>query len=99
MTSLAEAPVAGLRGAQEGGSPPPKGISEESLRAVVAAVRAGGGMSAAEVAAALGVSRVTARRYLEHLVVTGLVHRGARYQGAGRPELEYTWPDEGGGDG
>ncbi|MGE3285826.1 MAG: response regulator [Pseudonocardia sp.] len=93
-----DALVGGLRETREDLAAPPKGISEESLRAVVAAVRSGRGMSAAEVAARLGVSRVTARRYLEHLVETGLVHRHARYQGAGRPELEYTWPD-GDGDG
>ncbi|MGE0299496.1 MAG: response regulator [Pseudonocardia sp.] len=94
-----DALVGELRDAREGLTAPPKGISEESLRAVVAAIRGRGAMSAAEVAADLGVSRVTARRYLEHLVETGLVHRRARYQGAGRPELEYTWPDDGGRDG
>lgn len=73
----------------------PKGISRESLRAVAAAVRlhCGGGLSAAEVAAVLGASRITARRYLEYLVEAGLVHRRARYHGAGRPELEYAWPE------
>jgi response regulator of citrate/malate metabolism len=77
----------------------PKGISRESLHAVVAAVckhRGGGGVSAAEVATTLGASRITARRYLEYLVESGLVRRGARYHGTGRPELEYAWlePDD-----
>lgn len=73
----------------------PKGISRESLRAVAAAVRlhGGSGLSAAEVAAVLGASRITARRYLEYLCEAGLVHRRARYHGAGRPELEYAWPE------
>jgi response regulator of citrate/malate metabolism len=87
-----------VRGLRDAGTPggPPKGISEESLRAVVAAVRSGtGAVSAAEVAATLGVSRVTARRYLEHLVESGLVHRRPRYAGSGRPELEYSWPGAG----
>lgn len=72
----------------------PKGISRESLRAVVVAVRShrGGGVSAAEVATMLGASRITARRYLEYLVEMGLVRRHARYHGAGRPEIEYAWP-------
>jgi response regulator of citrate/malate metabolism len=71
----------------------PKGISRESLQAVIAALRqcAWGGKSAEEVAHVLETSRVTARRYLEYLVESGLVLRSARYQRAGRPQLEYTW--------
>ncbi|GAA1927962.1 response regulator [Nocardioides lentus] len=69
----------------------PKGMSAETLRRVTAAVRgADGGASATEVATAVGASRVTARRYLEHLAEQGLLDRRPRY-GAGRPELEYTW--------
>jgi response regulator of citrate/malate metabolism len=46
-------------------------------------------MSAAEVASTSGSSRVTARRYLEYLVTSGMVVRSARYRSAGRPEVEY----------
>jgi response regulator of citrate/malate metabolism len=67
----------------------PKGMSAETLRAVVAVVRRSDGpQSASEVAAALGASRVTARRYLEHLAESGMLRRGQRY-GTGRPEVEY----------
>jgi response regulator of citrate/malate metabolism len=67
----------------------PKGLSTETLDTVLAAVRAGAdGLSASEVATRTGISRVTARRYLEHLADTGEVVRGYRY-GAGRPEVEY----------
>lgn len=67
----------------------PKGMSAETLRAVVAAVRdADGPLSASEVAAVLGASRVTARRYLEHLAESGMLERSPRY-GGGRPEVEY----------
>ena len=53
-----------------------------------------GARSAAELAALLGMSRVTTRRYLEYLVDAGLARRQARYGGTGRPELEYVWlPD------
>jgi len=34
-------------------------------------------------------ARVTARRYLEHLVEAGLAVREPRYGGTGRPQLEY----------
>lgn len=72
-------------------APLPKGMGRETLDAVVAAVRAGAGVSAAEVGLVIGASRITARRYLEHLADTGLVARQPRYGGAGRPELEYRW--------
>ncbi|MCH1867516.1 response regulator [Nocardioides sp. CFH 31398] len=73
----------------------PKGMSPETLSRVTAAVRdttgtEAGGASASEVAAATGTSRVTARRYLEHLAEQGALERRPRY-GAGRPELEYRW--------
>lgn len=85
----APAPAASARG---GGLP--KGVSRESLDAVVAALESTGadrGLTAVEVAELLGASRVTARRYLEYLVETGLGERRARYGGSGRPQLEYSW--------
>lgn len=48
------------------------------------------GQSAAEVAVGLGVSRVTARRYLEAMADAGMLARRPRYGAAGRPVLEYT---------
>ena len=44
-----------------------------------------------EVMEALGMSRVTARRYLEYLADAGTVSRTARYGTPGRPENEYRW--------
>ncbi|MBB3083861.1 response regulator [Geodermatophilus sabuli] len=72
-------------------APLPKGMGRETLDAVVAAVRAAEGLSAAETGELIGASRITARRYLEYLADTGLVDRAPRYGGAGRPELEYRW--------
>lgn len=72
----------------------PKGMSPESLRQVVTVLReARAGLSATEVASAIGASRVTARRYLEHLADGGSVERAPRYGGTGRPEVEYRWAD------
>jgi response regulator of citrate/malate metabolism len=80
-----------LRG-RSASAPLPKGMSAESLRQVVAALRAAdSAMSATEVAEATGSSRVTARRYLEHLADEGSVIRAPRYGGSGRPEVEYRW--------
>ncbi|WP_137293566.1 response regulator [Nocardioides dongxiaopingii] len=68
----------------------PKGMSAETLRAVVVVVRASdSALSASEVAELVGASRVTVRRYLEHLADTGTLERGQRYGGGGRPEVEY----------
>lgn len=75
-----------------GGAPLPKGMSPETLRDVTAALReAGTGLSATEAAGLVGASRVTVRRYLEHLADDGLAERRPRYGGTGRPEVEYRW--------
>ncbi|MEU8269056.1 response regulator [Sphaerisporangium sp. NPDC049002] len=72
------------------GGPLPKGMTGPTLEAVAGELRkAPGGVSAQSVGAAIGVSRVTARRYLEHLVGTGSVRRVPQYGGLGRPELLY----------
>ena len=49
---------------------------------------ADGPLSAADAAGVTGVSRVTARRYLEHLAESGRAARSLRY-GGGRPENAY----------
>ncbi|WP_205873157.1 response regulator [Mycobacterium camsae] len=50
-------------------------------------------MSAAEVAAAIGISRATAQRYLASLATTGEVSVGLRYGTTGRPEQEFAAGD------
>jgi len=90
---LAQDDVDGLFGALRGtvdAGGLPKGISRESLDAVAAALQEAP-RTAVEVAADLGASRVTARRYLEYLVETGLAVRHARYGTTGRPQTEYRW--------
>lgn len=67
----------------------PKGLSVETLERVTADLRAHEPVSAAETAGRLGMSRVSVRRYLEHLVATGAVQRAPRYGTPGRPESEY----------
>ncbi len=69
----------------------PKGLSADTLERVTAGVRANGPLSAAEAATLLGMSRVAARRYLEHLADAGRVIRSPRYGTPGRPETEYRW--------
>lgn len=70
----------------------PKGMLVETLAAVTDWLRAGPApASATEVAAALSMSRVTARRYLDHLTETGSAAKAPRHGSPGRPELEYRW--------
>ena len=84
--------LATLRGSDSGSLP--KGMSPESLDAVVMVLRPSSeGLSATEVAGVLSASRVTARRYLESLADSALVVRRSRYGSAGRPEVEYRWVD------
>lgn len=52
--------------------------------------RTEGALGAAEVGEQLGMSRVSARRYLDRLVAEGRVEVVPRYGGTGRPELRYS---------
>lgn len=69
----------------------PKGLSPATRLAVSDALVGVDteGLSASDVAALTGVSRVSARRYLEHLVEIGEVELSMRYGAAGRPEHRY----------
>ena len=71
----------------------PKGLNATTLDHVRTAVRdAVEPLTASEVAGRCGLSRVTARRYLEHIAVEGVVSLSMRYGGTGRPEHLYAWP-------
>ena len=48
-------------------------------------------LSASECAALAGLSRISARRYLEFFAETGRVKVRLRYGAAGRPERRYRW--------
>ncbi|MFG3135577.1 response regulator [Streptomyces sp. NPDC048211] len=74
----------------------PKGLSSPTLEAVTRALRAApDGVTAAAAGLELGISRITARRYLEHLVTAGRAVRSPQYGQIGRPELHYRWLAEG----
>lgn len=70
----------------------PKGLIAETLDAVSAFVRDSAvPVSATEVGQSLDLSRVTVRRYLEHLVATKQAIKQPRHGTPGRPEYEYRW--------
>jgi len=70
----------------------PKGLSRTTMQAVRDALAEhDGSASAQEIGDRVGVSRVSARRYLEHLVAEGLARVAPRYGVTGRPENRYLW--------
>ena len=70
----------------------PKGLIAETLEAVSHEVRESAEpVSATEVGQRLELSRVTVRRYLEHLVATKQAIKQPRHGTPGRPEYEYRW--------
>lgn len=82
--------MAALRGTPSP-STSPKGIAPRTLDAVARSLREGDGpMTASEVGAAVGVSRVTAWRYLERLADDGVLVRQTEYGRAGRPQVRYA---------
>jgi response regulator of citrate/malate metabolism len=70
----------------------PKGAAPQTTDEIARAVRdCAAGLTADEAAAQVGVSRVTAWRYLERLADEGTVTRNTDYGRAGRPKTRYQW--------
>ncbi|KAA0024294.1 response regulator [Antrihabitans cavernicola] len=67
----------------------PKGLSAETGALVLDAVRTDGELSSSECADRVGLSRVSARRYLEHYLAKGALEIRLQYGKAGRPERRY----------
>lgn len=67
----------------------PKGLSPETATEVARVLGEWGELSAQECADAVGISRVSARRYLEFYVAQGSASVRLQYGGAGRPERRY----------
>ncbi|HET9422692.1 MAG TPA: response regulator [Nocardioides sp.] len=66
----------------------PKGLSVPTADSVLEVLSSGVEVSASECAEQVGISRVSARRYLEHFVETGRAVVRLQY-GGGRPERRY----------
>ncbi|MPY47767.1 response regulator [Streptomyces sp. K1PN6] len=70
----------------------PKGLSVETADLIERALRdTDSTLSATECATATGISRVSARRYLEYFHAAGSADVSLRYGAAGRPERRYSW--------
>ena len=70
----------------------PKGLSPESAELVAGVLRAADDdLSASECAERTGLSRVSARRYLEYFVEARRAEVRLQYGAAGRPQRRYAW--------
>lgn len=69
----------------------PKGIDGLTLEKIIAVFqdKAQGPISATEMGDRIGVSRTTARKYMEYLVSAGTLHVNLDYTTKGRPERRY----------
>lgn len=92
---LAQADIDRVFGAVRAPAPSralPKGLSEPTMRLVIARLREQEEpTSASEIGDRAGLARVSARRYLEHVVTLGWAEVSLRYGAAGRPERLYRW--------
>ncbi|MFI6868738.1 response regulator [Nocardia sp. NPDC050406] len=70
----------------------PKGIAPQTLEEITRVLRAAPeGVTAGDAGRNIGVSRVTAWRYLERLADDGVVRRQTDYGRTGRPRVRYVW--------
>ncbi|MCY7782229.1 MULTISPECIES: two-component system response regulator DctR [unclassified Bacillus (in: firmicutes)] len=70
----------------------PKGLNHFTMNEVTAFLKQQtASLSAEEVAKALGIARVTARRYLDYLEKNGTIKLDVQYGGVGRPVNRYVF--------
>lgn len=73
----------------------PKGLNEFTLNEITATIQSQEvPRSAEEVAGAIGIARVTARRYLDYLEKNGVIRLDVQYGGVGRPVNRYVYNKE-----
>jgi response regulator of citrate/malate metabolism len=92
VSAAAQSDIDRLFGTTTSSKPLPKGLSSETAELVGNALReAAADLSASECAARTGLSRISARRYLEYFAKTGRAKTRLRYGATGRPERRYRW--------
>ena len=91
VSAAAQSDIDRVFGTKTLSKPLPKGLSVETAELVSDVLRAAASdLSASECATRAGLSRISARRYLEFFAETGRVKVRLRY-GGGRPERRYRW--------
>lgn len=80
----------GNRNAATPDEPLPKGLQEQTMKQIMNYLQnQDEARSAEEVSESIGIARVTARRYLEHLEKSGVLAIDMHYGGVGRPLNRY----------
>ncbi|WP_242223189.1 response regulator [Bacillus cereus group sp. BfR-BA-01380] len=70
----------------------PKGLNKFTLNEIITYVKQQEEpLSAEDAARAIGIARVTARRYLDYLEKRGVIHLAVQYGGVGRPINRYMF--------
>lgn len=71
----------------------PKGIQDKTLRIICDFMKgaAGAELTSEEIADRVGLSRVTVRRYMNHLLEKGEITGRMNYETGGRPCMVYRW--------
>ena len=73
----------------------PKGLSKITLKKVLEAIQQhNGGFTTQQIADKLDISRITIRKYLNHLVNIGVLSEDAEYYTSGRPVSVFTVESE-----
>lgn len=73
----------------------PKGIDADTLQRIIKIVSARTTeCTSQEMGELMGVTRVTARRYLEYMAAKGMLQRRKIYNNIGRPATKYMWREE-----
>jgi response regulator of citrate/malate metabolism len=91
VSAAAQSDIDRVLGTVSLSKPLPKGLSNETAQLVEDVLRTTeSDLSATECATQVGLSRISARRYLEFFAETGRVKVRLRY-GTGRPERRYRW--------
>lgn len=71
--------------------PLPKGLNKQTLKQILSYIeRHGKPLTAEETAEGVGIARVTARRYLDHMQKSGQVEIAIQYGAVGRPLNRYS---------
>lgn len=72
----------------------PKGIDERTLAHIMAVLRVQTGpFSLKDIEPLTGISRISLKKYFDHLAENGSLGSDKNYSGAGRPATLYTWLD------
>lgn len=97
LSSLSQQSIDSILGAQRdrGQDQLPKGIQDQTLETICSYMKNSRAieMTSEEIADKVGLSRVTVRRYMNHLLEKGCISGRMNYETGGRPCMLYRWQE------